>query len=143
MTNQKCPEFDIDHQILFVGYGYFKGKEAWVVKNSWGAGWGDYGYFYTEIGQNSFCIEHYAGFILPTFLEKLQPFESNKHLINIYDGLIVNGRNGFDDNGRYKQFISIGNLNWFVMGFGLFFPSLVFGMILAFIKQRKQRKTLE
>jgi C1A family cysteine protease len=32
------------HAVLVVGYNHL--KQQWIVRNSWGEGWGDKGYFY-------------------------------------------------------------------------------------------------
>jgi len=43
---------DVNHAVVAVGYGTEGGVPYWLIKNSWGADWGDEGYFKMKRGVN-------------------------------------------------------------------------------------------
>ncbi|XP_028321415.1 dipeptidyl peptidase 1 [Gouania willdenowi] len=51
-----------NHAVLLVGYGrcHMTGQKYWIVKNSWGEGWGEGGFFRIRRGSDECAIESIA-----------------------------------------------------------------------------------
>lgn len=60
LSASQCSPSVINHAVTIVGYGVENGVNYWIVKNSWGADWGESGYFRIVRGTSACGINNYA-----------------------------------------------------------------------------------
>ncbi len=57
-SDPKCPNTIHNHAVAIVGWGTdaSSGMDYWILRNSWGTGWGQGGYFKMQRGNNMCCV---------------------------------------------------------------------------------------
>ncbi|XP_004074015.1 cathepsin L1 [Oryzias latipes] len=51
----QCNSMLVNHAVLVVGYGSEAGQDYWLVKNSWGSGWGEEGFIRIARNKSNLC----------------------------------------------------------------------------------------
>jgi C1A family cysteine protease len=57
-----CNPNSLDHGVAIVGYGTDSGKDYWIIRNSWGASWGEEGYMRIVRGKNACGVANSASY---------------------------------------------------------------------------------
>ena len=71
-----CNKLALDHGVLLVGFGAselaisrLKKLPFWIIKNSWGASWGEEGYYKICSGRNMCGVQNMVSSVVATKLK--------------------------------------------------------------------------
>jgi len=62
MNGSNCP-VSTNHAIIILGWGKSGSTNYWIIRNSWGSGWGEKGYVRMVLGKNACGVENMPEYI--------------------------------------------------------------------------------
>merc|ERR1712072_1048976 len=80
MSSAQCGNMGADYQdhcVQATGFNTTAATPYWIVRNSWASGWGEKGYIYLEMAENTCGLTDDA--TIPTVSLNLSPEEEMKH----------------------------------------------------------------
>lgn len=65
-NDESCDNTPFNHAVNIVGYGKdpASGLDYWIIRNSWGSGWGQAGYMLIQRGVNKCDVENNIYYVI-------------------------------------------------------------------------------
>merc|ERR1719183_853666 len=69
----------VDHAVVTIGWGEEDGKKYWLIQNSWGADWGEDGFFRIAAGEDESGIES-----IPEAADVIEDTHEGRHVAELF-----------------------------------------------------------
>jgi cathepsin F len=82
-SQEECDPAGMDHAVVPVGYGTENSQDYWIIRNSWGEGWGEKGYFRMSRGKNTCGLAAMVTTATKTGKKSVEEMEENYETENV------------------------------------------------------------